>query len=125
LLSLFYRLRFEQRFFFYEKRTNNFNWRVRYLLGIESKDIKGFNKKRSFFFQVMWEDFNTLGKESAYEYFINRVRIKAIFGHRISQKFRYELHYMWQRSRLYSDNGLETTQNIIRLRFFHRISKME
>ncbi len=123
VLSLFYRLRIEERFFFYENLPNDFNVRVRYLIGIESQDFTFLGSKRPIYFQAIWEGFKTLGDESAYQIFINSVRIHFAFGHRISNKFRYELHYITQRSRQFSDSGLETTQNIYRIRLFHRIDK--
>ena len=120
---LFYRLRIENRSFFYKTLPNENNFRARLLIGIETWDFKGFNEKRSFYFQGMWEGFKTIGQESAYEIFINQVRIHAAFGHKISKTFRYEIHYIWQRSREFSDDGLEKTQGILRLRTFHRIGK--
>ena len=123
VLSLFYRLRIEQRFFFYEDLPNDFNLRIRYLIGIESQDFTFLGSKRPIYFQAIWEGFKTVGDESAYQIFINSVRVHFAFGHRVSNKFRYELHYITQRSRQFSDSGLETTQNIYRIRLFHRISK--
>ncbi len=123
VLSLFYRLRIEQRFFFYKNLPNDFNLRIRYLIGIESQDFTFIGSKRPIYFQAIWEGFKTVGDESAYQIFINSVRVHFAFGHRVSNKFRYELHYITQRSRQFSDSGLETTQNIYRIRFFHRIEK--
>jgi len=123
VLSLFYRVRLEQRFFFYEGGGNSQKLRGRLLLGAETRNFKWFSDKRSFFFQASWEGFQNPGSESAYEIFINQVRMDAAFGHRLSKNIRYELHYIWQRSRLFSDSGLQTTQNIIRLRFYHKLVK--
>lgn len=121
VLRLFYRLRIEQRFFFYSRLEDQFKVRVRYLIGAESQDIKFANTKRSFYFQFIFEGFKTLFDESAYEVFIHNTRTHAAYGHRISPKFRYELHYIWQKSRRFSDEGLELSQNIFRIRIFHRI----
>ncbi len=122
VLSLFYRLRIEQRFFFYENLPDNFNVRIRYLIGAESMDFTLLGSKRPIYFQAIWEGFAALGKESASEIFINQARINFVFGHRISGRFRYELHYIGQRSRQFADEGLKTTQNIYRLRLFHRLT---
>lgn len=119
----FYRLRIENRSFFYDELPNDNKWRGRLLIGIETWDFKGLNEKRSFFFQGIWEGFQTLGKESAYEVLINQTRIYAAFGHKLSEHIRYELHYIWQRSREYEEAGLQTTQNVIRFRFFHKVGK--
>jgi len=123
VLSLIYRLRFEHRFFYYPTLPNNSKTRVRYLAGFETQDFRLGEGKRPFYFQGMWEGFKTIGTENAYEIYINQVRVKFIFAHRLSNKIRYELHYIAQKSRQFSDEGLETTQNIIRVRLFHRISK--
>ena len=121
-LHLFYRIRIEERFFFYkEDLDNSFNVRLRGLIGIESQDFTWFGSKRPIYFQSIYEAFRTLSYESAYEVFVNQVRLHFAFGHRIAQGFRYELHYIAQRSRLFSDTGLETTQNIYRIRIYHRL----
>ncbi len=122
-LELFYRVRVEERLFYYEEIIpNSFNVRIRGLVGIESQDFTWFGKKRPIYFQAIYEGFKTVGDESAYEVFVNQVRIHLAFGHRISKGFRYELHYIAQRSRLYSDTGLQTTQNIYRIRLYHRLA---
>ena len=124
-LFLFYRIRLEQRWFFYEGGGNSHKWRGRILIGVQSKDLKLFTQKRSFYFQGMWEGFQNLGNENALEFFINQTRTHFAFGHRLNKRMRYELHYIWQGSRLFSDSGIQTTQHIIRFRFFHRVGKMD
>ena len=115
-------MRIEQRFFFYEEQLpNEFKVRVRYLAGAETADILLFGSKRPIYFQGIIEGFNTVGAESAVEVFINQLRIHGAFGHRISSKFRYELHYIAQKSRAFSDEGLQISQNIYRIRLFHRL----
>jgi len=123
-LALFYRLRLEQRYFDLESQSSEFNVRVRYLLGIDTQDFTLFGNKRPFYFQGIWEGFKTIG-DDAEELFINQVRIHAVFGHRITPLIRYELHYKWQRSRQFVENGLETTQNVFRIRVFHRLRDRE
>jgi hypothetical protein len=121
-LKLFYRIRIEERFFFYqEDLSNTFKVRFRYLIGAESQDIRLFGSNKPIYFQAIYEGFKTLADENAYEIFINQVRIHVAFGHRISNSFRYELHYIAQRSRLFADDGLSTTQNIYRIRLYHRL----
>lgn len=121
----FYRLRLEQRNFFYTNPdyADNSNWRGRALIGLETFDIKGFKENRFFYFQAIYEGFLTLGEESAVETFINQTRIHAAFGHKLSKKVRYEVHYIWQASRQYEDDGLQTSQNVLRFRFYHRIGQ--
>jgi len=84
-------------------------------------DFTFLGSKRPIYFQAIWEEFTTLGKESADEIFINQARLHFAFGHRISNRFRYELHYIGQRSRQFSDEGLRTTQHIYRIRLFHQL----
>jgi hypothetical protein len=117
----FYRLRFENRTFFYDSIPNENKWRGRLLIGLESMDIKTFRDDRFIYFQGFWEGFQTLNQDEAPEYFLNQTRVHAAFGHKLSRKFRYEIHYIWQRSRQFEGEGLQTTQNVIRFRFYHRI----
>jgi Protein of unknown function (DUF2490) len=124
-IALFYRLRIEQRFFFFEDLANSQNFRIRYLIGIESPDITVFGEKRPFYFQAFWEGFKNLYEERINEVFVNQTRITFIFSHRVSAFFRYEINYVAQRSRLFSETGLETSQRIFRVRLFYRIFQME
>ena len=124
-ISLFYRLRLEQRWFYYENIQNDFNQRIRYLFGANSPDFYWFGRKRPIYFQLIWEGFRTIGGESALEVFIDRSRLHFAYGHRISGNFRYEFHFISQRSRQFADSGLEVTQNIFRVRTFHRINRKE
>ncbi len=121
VLELFYRLRIEERFFFYESLPNSFNIRVRLLAGLETQDFRLGEGKRPFYFQIMFEGFRTVADDSSYEVFVNQTRADFSFGHRLSNSFRYEIHYIRQSSRLFADDGLETSQNILRIRLFHRL----
>jgi len=121
--NLFWRLRIEERFFRFPNETNKSNIRGRLLGGIQTKDITLFGDKRPIYFLGIWEGFNTLGEDSADEFYINQSRLHAGFGHKISPHFRYELHYIWQRSRLLVSDGLQTSQHIIRIRLFHETEK--
>jgi hypothetical protein len=120
-VEFFYRLRIEQRWFFYETLPNDFDLRIRYLIGAESADINLFGPKAPIYFQLIYEGFRTLNQESAYEVFIDQSRFHVAMGQRISKKFRYELHYIRQKSRAYEEDGLELSQNIFRIRTFHTI----
>jgi hypothetical protein len=120
IVHFFSRLRFEQRWFFYKNLDNDFDFRLRYLIGAESKDFRLFNWERPFYLQIIYEGFQTLD-DNAVEVFINRTRLHAAFGHRISKNFRYEFHYISQTSRQFVETGSGTTQNIFRIRLFHKI----
>ena len=120
-VEMFYRVRIEERWFFYETMPNEFNIRTRYLIGAESADLTFLGHKRPIYFQVIFEGFKTLGSESASELFINQTRGHVAFGHRLTEKVRYELHYIIQKSRQFEDTGLRTSQNIFRIRWYHRL----
>ena len=55
------------------------------------------------------------------EVFINSMRLHVAFGQRLSEKLRYELHYIAQGSQLLREGGLDVAQNIFRIRVFHTI----
>lgn len=121
IISINHRLRFEERFFFYEKLDNDVSLRMRYLIGAETTNFKIIGKKRAFYLLAQVEWFFPLG-ESSSEVFVNNSRIYAGFGHRVSNKFSYEIYYIWQKSRLGTDEGLEVNENVARFRFFYTIN---
>jgi hypothetical protein len=112
-----HRVRFEERFFFYEELENEFSARVRYRLYFETPDFKIFKNCGPFFGMTSIEFFLDLG-EAATERFVSRNRIELGLGHRTSKKFRWELHYIWQNSKTYANDNFKTSENIFRLRFF-------
>ena len=124
VVNFSHRFRVENRTFFYQNEniTEN-NWRLRYLISINSKRFKVFSDKRSIYFQVQFEPFQTVGDDSEYELFISQTRLHFIFGHRISGKFGYDLQYIFQSSRTSATIDLQTTQNLFRVRFYHKIEK--
>jgi hypothetical protein len=124
-IAFFHRFRMEKRYFFFENLPNENNWRARYLIGVESLDIRGRREGRAFYFQGHFEPLNTIGDESVYDFFVNQTRLHVVFGHKISRRFLYEVQYIWQHSRVHETSRLQTTQNIIRIRFYHRMGKMD
>lgn len=125
VVAFYYRVRFDQRFFYFEDIPNEQSGRVRYLIGIESDDIRAFGRKRPIFFEFFWEGFKTLGRFSVEDTFVNRVRWTGIFGHRITNSMRYEIHYINQQEKGSLDASFETTEHILRLRLFHRLAQKE
>lgn len=122
--QFFHRLRFEERFFAYQEDDqfnqglpNDFEARTRYQLSIETIDISVGNKNRSIYFLASWELFYSINT-SAVERFVNNERILGGFGHRLSPLFRYEIQYIFQKSRKFSEDGLKTSQHVLRLRLF-------
>ena len=118
-----WRLRFEERFFNYENLPNDWYIRARYMAIIESKDFA--IAKEKFYLQGMFEGFKAIVNDASNEVFIDQIRLKAIVGHRVSPTWRYELHYMWQNTRQFSEDGFETDNNIIRIRVFHTLKKKD
>jgi Protein of unknown function (DUF2490) len=123
-IKFYHRLRFEQRFFTYQNGSllgndlpNKFESRARYQLSAESLDIRLGNKNQPIYFLVAWELFYALNEE-AVELFINNQRIIGGVGQRLSPNFRYEIQYIFQQSRRFSDEGLRTTEHLLRLRLF-------
>ena len=123
-VDFYHRFRFEERFFFYSSLDNDFSVRGRYLIRARTIDFKLIGKSRSFYLKAMWELFIPFDK-SATELFVNNQRFYAALGQRVSDRFRYELYYIWQKSREFVDDGFETSENIIRLRFFYTIKLPE
>ena len=122
MVELFYRIRLEQRFFQYSDDIDSeFNSRLRLLFGIESRDFNWLGSKSPIYFVGTLEVFKTLGEENSSETFINQFRFDFAFGHRISNKFRYEIHYIAQQSKLFRRDGSEAFQNILRVRFLHNV----
>lgn len=118
--KLFFRVRFEERWFFYKELPDNFSFRARALGGIQSKNLTFLGEKRPIYFKLMLEGFIPF-ERNVTEVFVNNFRWYSAFGHRISQDFRYELHYIRQISKLFDSSGMTTPQNIFRLRLFYTI----
>lgn len=119
---LFWRSRFEQRWFFYQNISNNFNLRGRLLGGIQTRDLFLLNLKNPIYLQAMYEGFQTIDEESALEFFINNARIHAALGYRLNNQWRFEIHYIWQQSRFLITEGLQTSQHVLRIRVFHTLN---
>ena len=122
VVHLFYRIRVEERFFFYQRDIpNEFRVRLRGLVGVRTQDLNWFGPKRPIYFESMFEGFKTIKDEEALEILINQARLYAAFGHRISKNFRYELHYIYQGSTLFTGEGPDSSQNIFRIRLLHNL----
>lgn len=113
-----HRLRAEQRFFNYQDGTpdgsDEFAARLRYQLTLETNDFKVFGKE--FFALACMEYFQRQNANA--ESFINQNRFVFILGRRLNDYKRLEIHYIHQRSRRFIENGLESSEHIIRLRYF-------
>ena len=123
-VDFYHRFRFEERFFFYQTLANDFSIRGRYLIRARTIDFKLIGKTKSFYLKAMWELFVPFDKSAA-ELYVNNQRFYAAIGQRISDRFRYELFYIWQKSREFVDDGFESTENILRLRFFYTLKLPE
>lgn len=122
VVHFFYRIRVEERFFFYQRDIpNEFRVRLRGLVGVRTQDLNWFGPKRPIYFESMFEGFKTIKDEEALEILINQARLYMAFGHRISKNFRYELHYIRQGSTLFTGEGPDSSQNIFRIRLLHNL----
>ena len=119
-----HRIRFEQRFFTYQEDPqlsieipNDYKSRTRYKLNIESIDIHLGDKNKPIYFVASWEwfyDFNN----AAIEQFVNNQRFLGGLGQRLTPRFKYEIQYIFQNSNRFSDEGVKTTEHILRVRLF-------
>jgi hypothetical protein len=110
-------VRFEERFFYYKLLESDISTRGRYRFTVETPDFKVFKIKNPFYALGNVEIFIPLGLQST-ERYINNKRLLAGIGHRLHRKFRYEVHYIWQRSRNYREEELKESEHILRLRMF-------
>jgi len=117
-----HRVRIEQRFFTYEENPlvfsnlpNDFDLRARYQIVLESSDIIVFNSDKPIYLQAAWELFSK-PDSTTIEPFINQNRTLIGFGHRVSPNLKYQLQYIYQKSRKLNEDGVKTTEHIIRLK---------
>jgi len=121
----YYRLRFEERWFYYQELPNSFSFRSRIMAGIHSKDITVFSEKRAIYGKFSLEGFIPFDPDSANEVFINNFRTDLGIGHRILPQFRYELHYIAQLSKLFVSDGSQEVQHVFRIRMFYSFNPPE
>jgi hypothetical protein len=109
--------RFESRNLFYSGAETGSDSTVRFRNRLES--LAPLNKARitddgAYYVLADWEFFVPL--DDPEERFANRQRIRTGLGYRRSFNWRYELLYIWTRSRNTIEEGFSTTENIIDLR---------
>ena len=120
-IQMFYRVRTEQRLFYNDVSANEFRLRLRLLVGLQTRDFNLHNQ--AMYLKAMVEGFQTVDHFGFTELLVNQGRIHAALGWHRSDKWRFELHYIWQLSRLAIEDGLQVDQHIIRLRVFHHLPK--
>jgi hypothetical protein len=109
--------RVESRNFFYSggdvtsESTFRFRNRLEFLLPLNKARITDDGAR---YVLADWEWFVPL--DDPQERFANRQRIRTGIGYRRSFNWRYELLYLWTRSRDTLDEGFSTTENIIDIR---------
>ena len=118
-VRLYFRLRFEERFLFYKDIPDQWYVRARFMTGLSTTDFSVGDQK--LFVMALWELFSPIINSSAQELFIDRQRYKIILGHKFATSWRYELHFLLQKSRVYSDDGFSRDTKILRIRFFHNM----
>jgi hypothetical protein len=110
-------MRFESRNFFYSggdvesDSTFRFRNRLEFLVPLNKGRITDDGAR---YLMADWEAFIPLDDPD--ERFANRQRIRAGLGYRRSFNWRYELLYIWTRSRATIDDGFSTTENIVNIR---------
>jgi hypothetical protein len=109
-------VRVESRHFFYSGGTDSdstvrFRNRLEFLAPLNKERITDDGAR---YVVADWEWFIPLGDQE--ERFANRQRIRTGIGYRRSFNWRYELLYIWTRSRNTIDEGFSTNENIIDVR---------
>jgi hypothetical protein len=110
-------VRVESRNFFYSggdtssDSTVRFRNRLEFLMPLNKERITDDGAR---YVLTDWEWFVPL--DDAEERFANRQRIRAGLGYRRSFSWRFELLYIWTRSRSAIDEGFSTNENIINVR---------
>ena len=110
-------VRVESRNFFYSggdvasESTVRFRNRLEFLMPLNKERITDDGAR---YLLADWEWFIPL--DDPEERFANRQRIRAGLGYRRSFNWRYELLYIWTRSRDTIEDGFSTTENIIDIR---------
>lgn len=110
-------VRVESRNFFYSSGETESDSTVRFRNRLEF--FAPLNKERitddgARYLLADWEWFIPLGDPD--ERFANRQRIRTGLGHRRNFNWRYEVLYIWTRSRNTIDEGFSTTENILDVR---------
>jgi hypothetical protein len=110
-------VRIESRNFFYSGGDTESDSTVRFRNRLEL--LVPLNKERitddgARYFLADWEWFVPIA--DANERFANRQRIRAGFGYRRNFNWRYELLYIWTRSRTTIDEEFTTNENIVNIR---------
>jgi hypothetical protein len=110
-------VRFESRNFFYSggedpsDSTIRFRNRLEFLMPLNRERI---TDDGAYYWLADWEWFIPL--DDPEERFASRQRIRAGIGYRRSFNWRYELLYIWTRSRDTTEDGFATSENIINVR---------
>jgi hypothetical protein len=109
-------IRLEERFSIYtQESSSDFALRLRYRFQIKTANltIKAINQ--SFFLLFSLELFGNIGK-AIEEKYVSRTRLLFGIGHQFHQSWRWEVHYVNQGSRRGSEEGIKTSDHILRIR---------
>lgn len=118
-----HRLRNEERFYFENqneelpKDDSNFENRLRYRLGVETKDFHITSKIKNLKLLGGVEYFQTFQSRTDSERF-NDSRVSVGYSQSLRKGRSYSLIFIWQRSRDVFDNDFSTDQFIMRLRVY-------
>ena len=109
-------IRLEERFSIYTQESrSDFALRLRYRFQIKSANltIKAINQ--SFYLLLSLELFVNLGR-AIEEKYVDRNRLLLGVGHEFHRNWRWEVHYINQGSRRGSEEGIKTSDHILRIR---------
>jgi hypothetical protein len=115
-----WRFRLDERWLHYDFQATQLDVRGRLLVGFQTRDFH-ILKKHAVYGLGMIEGFRTLNEEKPSVLLMNRDRFYAAMGYRFNNKWRLELHYIWQLSIIPLLENLETTERIIRIRVYHTL----
>ena len=109
-------VRVQSRNLFYNgDKPNSYTWRFRNRLELQVPLTKeDVNDDGARFFMTDWEWFVPIGEPD--ERFANQQRIRAGFGYRPSERWKFEALYIWNRSRNTADEGFTTQDHVLDLR---------
>ncbi len=114
--------RLEERFTIRSGDGSDFGLRFRYQIQFKSPNLHlRVLPEHPFYLYSHLEIFMNMGK-AVEESFVNRNRLTFGLGNHIAQRWRFEVVYIRQGSRKDSEDGLKTSEHILRFRLKHDIN---
>ena len=115
-------IRLEERFTFYlDDGSSVLDFRTRYRIMAKTPNLRLLAINQTFYFLTSFEIFSNVG-DVIKESFVDRTRLTFAMGYFITQAWRLELHYIFQGSRLGSEEGNKIDVHIFRIRLRYYIN---